>query len=76
MGRRLFAPLPPQNCTVGAFETVASQRVRPGDKLALLEGGEFVVVVVTAAERVEAAGMYNPAVEHPFIIADGLVSPV
>lgn len=54
--------------------------VQAGDKLVLLvdpsdAAAGFVVAAVSSVETVEAEGMYVPAVEMPYIIADGVVTP-
>ena len=66
---------------VGAFETVSADKVQPGNLIVLLNDPSdaqagFVVSAVETAEFVEAAGVYNPAVEMPYIIAEGAVVPL
>jgi hypothetical protein len=36
----------------------------------------FIVAAVTAAESVVAEGMYVPAIESPYIVAEGVVMPL
>lgn len=72
---------------VGQYEAVSASRIKPGDKLAVVSQGSagsgraagpavFTAAVVTAVQRVMEPGAYLPAVNTPFIIADGVVTPL
>lgn len=66
---------------VGAFETIPANAVQAGDRLVLLAdpadaSAGFVVAAVSSVESVEAEGMFVPAVEMPYIVADGVVVPL
>lgn len=66
---------------VGAFVTVAASTIKAGDRLVLLANpakasAGFIVAAVTAAESVVAEGMYVPAIESPYIVAEGVVMPL
>lgn len=78
------------SCAVGRFESVAARAVQEGDRLAVildqsatgsaqpgtqLQAG-LVAVVVTKIETVAAKGFYTPALESPYMIADGVVTPL
>lgn len=66
---------------VGAFATVPALSIAAGDRLVLLADPQnaaagFFVAAVTAVESVTAEGMYVPAIESPYIVADGVVMPL
>ena len=39
-------------------------------------GSGFTAAVVTSVESLEVTGFYTPALESPWIIADGVVTPL
>lgn len=55
-------------------------RTKPGQLLAMPASSElnatFKLGVVEGVEVIEGMGKYVPAVEHPFVWADGLVQPM
>jgi hypothetical protein len=66
---------------VGSFVTVSAATIKAGDNLVLLAdpanaAAGFYVAAVTAAEAVTAEGMYVPAIESPYIVAEGVVMPL
>lgn len=65
----------------GAFATVPASSIVAGDRLVLLADPQnaaagFFVAAVTAVESITAEGMYVPAIESPYIVADGVVMPL
>jgi hypothetical protein len=66
---------------VGPFETVRADSIQAGDKIVLLTNPKdpsagFFVAAVANSEEVDASGIYNPAIEMPYIIAEGVVVPL
>lgn len=66
---------------VGAFDTIMTLNVTVGDKIAVVKdpanpGAGFIVAAVTQLAWVTAEGAYNPFVEMPYIVVDGVVVPL
>jgi hypothetical protein len=70
---------------VGANDVVRAERLAPGDVVAVLTltepgnpaaSGFFTAVAVTGVERVQAEGMFTPAIDRPFIVAGDMVASV
>jgi hypothetical protein len=60
---------------------VPARAIKKGDKLAVLSkendpAAGFSAAVVTGVDTVETAGFYTPALESPYIIADGVPTPL
>lgn len=79
--QQLHARCIASQCAVGPFETVRAENVRTGDLLVLMAdpqdaASQFFATAVSLLEPVSAEGMYVPAIESPYIIADGVVAPL
>jgi hypothetical protein len=60
---------------------VPAGAIQPDDMVAVLTDATnaevgFTSVAITAVDAVEAKGMYTPALDKPFIVADGVVASV
>jgi hypothetical protein len=63
------------------FENVPAARVQAGDKIVLMtdpakRSRGLSVVTVKKSEAVRAEGRFLPAIDRPYIIADGVVAPL
>jgi hypothetical protein len=65
---------------VGDFKHELAGKVKPGDLLAVATGdtldATFTRAVVEKVEYLSAPGKYIPAIEMPYILADGVVAPL
>jgi hypothetical protein len=60
---------------------VRADSIKVGDKIVLLASPKdpsagFFVAAVTTSKEEDATGIFNPALEMPYIIADGVVVPL
>jgi hypothetical protein len=60
---------------------VRADSIQAGDKVVLLANPNdpsagFFVAAVATSEQVDAPGIFNPAIEMPYIIAEGVVVPL
>lgn len=68
-------------CAVGRFASLSAKDIKRGDKLAVLTdesnpAAGFTAVAVTGVERLQDEGKYLPALSKPYIIANGVVTPL
>jgi len=66
---------------VGAFQAVSANQLRPGDRVAVLideanPSAGFTAATVDKVDHVLRHGTYLPAIEKPYIVANGLVTPL
>jgi hypothetical protein len=65
---------------VGDFKHELAGKIKPGDILVVATGRDldatFNTAVVEKVERLTAPGKYIPAIEMPYILADGVVAPL
>lgn len=65
---------------VGDFTVDVAINVKPGQRMAVATSSDldaqFTVATVEKVEAVNATGKYMPAVQHPYLVVDGLVQPL
>lgn len=65
---------------VGGYIQVFALNTKPGMLLPVATShslnSTFQLATIEQVERVHAIGKFIPAIEHPFILADGAVMPV
>lgn len=72
---------PPPLHAVGAFDLVPAYEIKPGDTIVVAltstpGKADFAAVSIDKSKMLRAPGLYLPIIEEPYLVVDGVVSPL